>query len=44
MKNKGFTLGDTIIEGVLIMLEDGTTKVIKADKPIIYKTDEENNK
>ena len=41
---KGIIFGDTIIEGILFTLEDGSTEYIRCKEPIIYKTAEENNK
>ena len=41
---KGIVFGDTVIEGILFTLKDGSTKYVKYKEPIIYKTAEENNK
>ena len=43
-KEKGIVFGDTIIEGVLFTLKDGSTELIKCKEPVVYKTAEENNK
>ena len=41
---KGIVFGDTVIEGILLTLKDGSTKYAKCKELIIYKTAEENNK
>lgn len=41
---KGIVFGDTIIEGILITLKDGSTEYVKCKEPVVYKTAEENNK
>ena len=41
---KGIVFGDTVIEGILLTLKDGSREYIKCKEPIIYKTAEENNK
>ena len=41
---KGVVFGDTVIEGILFILKDGSTEYVKCKEPIIYKTAEENNK
>ena len=40
---KGIIFGDTIIEGVLFTLKDGSREYVKCREPIIYKSAEENN-
>ncbi len=42
--NRGFILGDTVLEGVLFILKDGSTEYVKCAEPIVLKTAEENNK
>lgn len=39
---KGIIFGDTIIEGILFTLKDGSTEYVKCKEPIVYKTAEEN--
>ena len=41
---KGIVFGDTVIEGILFTLKDGSREYVKCKEPIIYKTAEENNK
>ena len=45
MKDKrGFVFGDTVLEGMWVILKDGSKEFIKCEKPIILTTAEENNK
>lgn len=41
---KGIIFGDTIIEGILFTLKDGSTKYVRCKEPIIYKTAEKKKK
>lgn len=42
-ENRGYTLGDTILTGLLLTLKDGSYQHINLKEPIIIKTEEENN-
>ena len=44
MNKKGIIFGDTVIEGILLTLKDGSTEYVRCKEPIVYKTAEENNK
>ena len=35
---KGIVFGDTVIEGILFTLKDGSTEYVKCKEPIVYKT------
>ena len=41
---KGIVFGDTVIEGILLTLKDGSREYVKCKEPIVYKTAEENSK
>ena len=44
MVGEGIIFGDTVIEGILLTLKDGSREYVKCKEPIVYKTAEENNK
>ena len=37
---KGIVFGDTVIEGILFILKDGSREYVKCKEPIVYKTAE----